>query len=118
MSEKEQFQSYLTELRRGSLTLAVLGCLFDSHYGYELLQTMQEQGVEIEANTLYPLLRRLENQGLLGSVWDTSESRPRKYYLISEKGRQVFSELLLEWDKMQYSIEKICRRGKNEIHNH
>jgi len=113
MSEKEQFQNLITELRRGSLTLAVLGCLNQAHYGYALLQTMQEKGIDIEANTLYPLLRRLESQGLLSSDWDTSESRPRKYYSISDKGHMVFQELISEWKKMQKSIDDIC--GKDEF---
>lgn len=108
MPDNEQFQSFLTELRRGSLTLAVLGCLKKPYYGYALLQVMQEKLIDIEANTLYPLLRRLESQGLLASEWDTSESRPRKYYTISEKGKQVYKELLAEWKKMQISMETIC----------
>jgi predicted transcriptional regulator len=83
MSDKEQLQSLITELKRGSLTLAVLGSLKQPYYGYALLQTLQSQNIEIEANTLYPLLRRLESQGLLISDWDTSESRPRKYYTVS-----------------------------------
>lgn len=112
MSEKEQFQSLITELRRGSLTLAVLGCLKQPHYGYALLQTMQEKDIDIEANTLYPLLRRLESQGLLISDWDTSESRPRKYYTVSEKGKTVYGELMAEWKKMQNSIDIICGKGE------
>lgn len=108
MSEKEQIQNFITELRRGSLTLAVLGCLKQSYYGYALLQTMQGEHIDIEANTLYPLLRRLESQGLLVSDWDTSESRPRKYYSINEKGETVYKELLKEWKRMQRSIESIC----------
>ena len=112
MSEKEQFQSFITELRRGSLTLAVLGCLTQPHYGYALLQTMQEKDIDIEANTLYPLLRRLESQALLVSDWDTSESRPRKYYKVSDKGTYVYKELMSEWKRMQNSIENIC--GKDE----
>lgn len=110
MSENEQFQSFITELRRGSLTLAVLGCLKQPHYGYALLQTMQEKNIDIEANTLYPLLRRLESQGLLVSDWDTSESRPRKYYTLSEKGKTVYKSLIVEWKKMHSSIENICGR--------
>ena len=78
MSEFDTIQNFLTELRRGSLTLAVLGSLREPRYGYALLQTLQEQSIDIEANTLYPLLRRLESQELLTSDWDTSESRPRK----------------------------------------
>lgn len=114
MSENEQIQNFITELRRGSLTLAVLGCLKEPHYGYALLQTMQEKHIDIEANTLYPLLRRLESQGLLVSDWDTSESRPRKYYTINEKGEMVYKELMAEWKKMQSNIESIC--GK-DAHN-
>lgn len=110
--EKEQLQSFMTELRRGSLTLAVLGCLKQPHYGYALLQTMQERGMDIEANTLYPLLRRLESQDLLVSDWDTSESRPRKYYTLSEKGGLIYQELLVEWKKMQSSMETIIGRDE------
>jgi len=112
MPDNEQMQSFLTELRRGSLTLAVLGCLKEPHYGYALLQTLQSKGIDIEANTLYPLLRRLDGQGLLVSDWDTSESRPRKYYTVSDMGKAVYRELLTEWERMQQSIAVIC--GKDE----
>ncbi len=108
MSESEFVQSFITELRRGSLTLAALGCLKQPHYGYALLQKMQEKRIDIEANTLYPLLRRLESQGLLVSDWDTSESRPRKYYRINEQGGMVYRELLREWKLIQGNIESVC----------
>ncbi len=108
MPVNEPIQNFITELRRGSLTLAVLGCLKRSHYGYALLETMQKKQIDIEANTLYPLLRRLESQGLLVSDWNTSESRPRKYYTISEKGELVYKELSAEWRKLQNNIESIC----------
>lgn len=108
-----EIQNFITELRRGSLTLAVLGCLQRSHYGYALLETMQEKKIDIEANTLYPLLRRLESQGLLVSDWNTSESRPRKYYTISKKGELVYKELIEEWKKLQDNIESICREGNH-----
>ena len=111
MADREQFNNLITELRRGSLTLAVLGCLRQPHYGYALLQTMQERQIDIEANTLYPLLRRLEKQGLLSSDWDTSESRPRKYYTVSETGAAAYEELLAEWEKMQQSMQVICGEG-------
>lgn len=113
MPENEQLQSFITELRRGTLTLAVLGCLRKPRYGYALLQTMQQENIEIEANTLYPLLRRLESQGLLISDWDTSESRPRKYYTVSARGEAVLQELLVEWDKMQESITSVCGKDGN-----
>jgi DNA-binding PadR family transcriptional regulator len=112
MPENEQIQGLLTELRRGSLTLAVLGSLRTPRYGYALLQVLQDKGIEMEANTLYPLLRRLETQGLLSSDWDTSESRPRKYYSLSARGETVYHELLKEWDRMQRSIASVC--GKEE----
>jgi DNA-binding PadR family transcriptional regulator len=99
------FQSYITEFRRGSLTMATLLCLRTPHYGYALLQTMQGLGIDIEANTLYPLLRRLEEQGLLTSSWDVSEKHPRKYYNVSGKGEEVLVVLLAEWEKMQKSID-------------
>ena len=108
MNENEPLQNYITELRRGSLTMAVLGCLGKPSYGYALLQQMQQMNVDIEANTLYPLLRRLESQGLLSSDWDTTESRPRKYYTINNAGRSVLSGLLGEWEKMRISMERIC----------
>ena len=108
MPENELHQNFVTELRRGSLTMAVLGCLKTPHYGYALLQTLQQKGVDIEANTLYPLLRRLESQGLLSSSWDTSESRPRKYYTINRNGEDVLAGLLAEWEKMQVCMRMIC----------
>jgi DNA-binding PadR family transcriptional regulator len=113
MTETDPIQSFVTELRRGSLTLAVLGCLTKPHYGYDLLQTLQSKGIDIEANTLYPLLRRLDGQKILTSHWDTTESRPRKYYAISEKGLPIYAELLDEWMKMQRSILHICGGDEN-----
>ena len=108
MPELDTMQNLLTELRRGSLTLAVLGSLREPRYGYALLQTLQEQHIDFEANTLYPLLRRLESQELLTSDWDTSESRPRKYYTVSKLGRDTYELLLTEWGNMQKSIAAIC----------
>ena len=113
MPENETLQSLVTELRRGTLTLAVLGALRKPRYGYALLQTMQQENIEIEANTLYPLLRRLESQGLLSSDWDTSESRPRKYYTVSPEGREAFEALMREWESMQKSMEAICGKGND-----
>ena len=113
MPENDTMQNFLTELHRGSLTLAVLGSLREPRYGYALLQTLQEQNIDIEANTLYPLLRRLESQELLTSDWDTSESRPRKYYTVSAKGKVVLAQLLIEWGNMQRSIEDICGKGED-----
>lgn len=112
MGDENLHQSFVTELRRGSLTLAVLACLETPHYGYALLTTMQEKGIDIEANTLYPLLRRLEAQEILTSDWDTTGSRPRKYYAVSLKGKRILKELLVEWKTLQQSIENILEEGK------
>ena len=87
--------------------MATLLYLRQSHYGYALLQKMQEGGISIEANTLYPLLRRLEEQGLLTSSWDVSESRPRKYYVISYRGEEVLTVLMSEWERLTKSIDSI-----------
>jgi DNA-binding PadR family transcriptional regulator len=85
----------------------VLGALQKPFYGYALLQVLQEQGIDMEANTLYPLMRRLESQGLLTSHWDTTETRPRKFYVISEEGTSLLQILLEEWHKLQKQITAI-----------
>ena len=81
--------SLSTELRRGTLTLAVLSQLRTPQYGYSLVQLLEKSDIAIEQSTLYPLLRRLEKQELVTSSWDTSESRPRKYYVLSEYGLEI-----------------------------
>lgn len=89
--------SLTTELRRGTLTLAVLSQLQNPQYGYSLVQLLEGSGIAIDQSTLYPLLRRLEKQELVSSSWDTSESRPRKYYVLSEYGLEIFLQLKKEW---------------------
>lgn len=101
--------SLMTELRRGTLTLAVLSQLRTPQYGYSLVQLLEESGITIDQSTLYPLLRRLEKQELVSSSWDTSESRPRKYYVLSEYGLKIFLQLKREWlknSKELYSLLK------------
>lgn len=92
------------ELKRGTLVLSVLLCTDERAYGYALVSRLQEKGVDIEQNTLYPLLRRLEKQGLLDSAWDTSDSRPRRYYIISEEGTRIRSSLVAVWNDMNRAI--------------
>ena len=89
--------SLMTELRRGTLTLAVLSRLQAPQYGYSLVQSLEDSGIPIEQSTLYPLLRRLEKQELVTSYWDTTESRPRKYYLLSDFGKVIYAQLKEEW---------------------
>lgn len=105
--DDELLQGLIVDLRRGTLVLIVLSSLSQSKYGYSLLQDMENQGIRIEANTLYPLLRRLESQGLLQSQWDTAEARPRKYYTLSDRGRMLHTQLRDEWRRMTREIENL-----------
>ncbi len=97
----------LQELKRGSLVLTVLLNSAEPCYGYSMVNNLSEAGIDIEQNTLYPLLRRLEKQGLLESSWDTTESRPRKYYTISSEGKKIRDSLCKQWKKTNSVIEKM-----------
>jgi len=110
--DKTLLQNLSTELRRGTQTLAVLSQLSKMEYGYSLLQSLEEKNVAIEAGTLYPLLRRLESQGLLISEWDVSESRPRKYYLLSEDGKMIFQRLKNEWNSIVDEMNILFKEEK------
>lgn len=88
----------IQELRRGTITLAVLSQLKKPQYGYSLVVLMNEKGFDIEANTLYPLLRRLEKQGILDSMWNTDGSKPRKFYKLSEAGQDIYIKLCEAWN--------------------
>ena len=111
MNEKERhtlIENLGQELRRGSLVLVVLLESDEPRYGYALVERLQSRGIEVEQNTLYPLLRRLESQGLLTSNWDTTTSRPRKYYRISADGLAVAESLLEEWRHLGTVIDGIA----------
>ena len=99
--------SLSTELRRGTLTLAVLSQLQTQQYGYSLVQLLEKSGIAIEQSTLYPLLRRLEKQELVESIWDTTESRPRKYYILTDFGVEVYDKLKEEWIKNSKELYKL-----------
>lgn len=101
--------SMITELRRGTLTLAVLSQLRTPRYGYSLVQLLEESGVSIDQSTLYPLLRRLEKQELVESSWDTTESRPRKYYVLSKYGIEVLEQLKEEWEKTTRELQTLLK---------
>lgn len=96
-----------TELRRGTLTLAVLSQLNTPQYGYSLVQLLEKSGIMIDQSTLYPLLRRLEKQKLVTSIWDTEQSRPRKYYQISNYGIDIYCQLKAEWEKMNEELRAL-----------
>lgn len=95
----------LVELRRGVLVLAVLSQLRQRQYGYSLRQALAEGGMPVEEGTLYPLLRRLEAQGLLASEWDTATSPPRRYYRLNAEGERALADLAQAWRAQVEAIE-------------
>ena len=107
MDSTEILKNLTLELRRGTLLLSVLSQLKQPQYGYSLLQHLSDRGVDIEQNTLYPLLRRLEQQGLLTSDWSLEESRPRRYYVLSELGTEVLKQLTDQWQHMVKTITQL-----------
>ncbi|MFE7062896.1 PadR family transcriptional regulator [Sutcliffiella sp. NPDC057660] len=107
--DRSLLTSLSTELRRGTLTLAVLSQLRTPQYGYSLVQLLEESGISIEQSTLYPLLRRLEKQELVTSSWDHTESRPRRYYVLSEFGKEILQQLKAEWDKMSQELTMLLK---------
>lgn len=107
-------QNLALELRRGTLVLTVLSQLEEQQYGYSLKQRLADQGVDIDQGTLYPLLRRLEKQGLLTSEWSLTESRPRRYYVLNAAGQEAFQTLKQEWYALARTLERIL--GKDEDH--
>lgn len=95
------------ELRRGVLVLAVLGSLKQAHYGYSLRRQLQEAGIDIDEGTLYPLIRRLADQGLLDSEWRQGEGRERRYYQLSKEGKKFLLNLTSEWQQLNHHLGKI-----------
>ncbi len=102
-----------TEMNRGFLQIFVLALLEKDMYGYAMVRTIRNLNYEVEENTLYPLLRRLEKNGWIKSKWDVSEDRPRKFYGITDEGRSLRAELLGIWRKQ----DQILRQLTEEI-NH
>lgn len=107
MPDAELVSSHLQELRRGTVVLACLRLLQKPNYGYALLELLNRHGFAVDANTLYPLLRRLEKQGLLTSHWNTEESRPRKFYRTSGDGLEVAAALHDEWDALTDALRAL-----------
>ena len=101
------FENLRLELRRGCLTLAVLVELRREHYGYTLRKDLAEQGLVMDESTLYPLLRRLETQGMLVSEWREEDKRNKRFYRLSTDGEQMLGQLLDEWQAINASINKI-----------
>jgi len=101
------------ELRRGCLVVAVLAELRNEQYGYTLRKALAEHGMEIDEGTLYPLLRRLEAQGLLASEWREEDKRNKRFYRISRDGKAVLKQMLAEWESLGTSLDAIL---KGEAH--
>lgn len=101
------------ELRRGSLVLAVLVALRTEQYGYTLRKALAEHAMEIDEGTLYPLLRRLESQGLLVSQWREEDKRNKRFYRLSADGKKILKQLLAEWTSMNSSLTEILKESHN-----
>ena len=108
--DDDLFEKMRIELRRGSLVLAVLGALREERYGYTLRQSLEEAGLPIDEGALYPLLRRLETQGLLTSEWREDAKRTKRFYRLSPVGVETLAQLLGEWNAISESILRITER--------
>ncbi len=109
MENSELVQNMVLELRRGLISIAVLSQLAEEQYGYSLLKALSQKGLEVDQSTLYPLLRRLESQGLLQSDWRiVDEARPRRYYVITPQGRAVLDQLKREWEKLSSAMRAMA----------
>lgn len=109
-----QLDKMRLELRRGVLVLAVLASLKQPHYGYSLRKQLQDGGIDIDEGTLYPLIRRLAEQGLLDSEWQLGEGRERRYYQISEMGAGLLSQLSDEWQQLNGALSKLLATNTKE----
>jgi DNA-binding PadR family transcriptional regulator len=108
MENDELVQNILLELRRATLSIAVLSQLSKEEYGYSLLKALSDLGLDVDQSTLYPLLRRLESQGLLQSDWRiVDDARPRRYYVISAQGKTVLAKLKKEWSAMVKTMSQM-----------
>jgi DNA-binding PadR family transcriptional regulator len=110
---QEIIRNLTLELKRGTLVLGVLSQLRAPQYGYSLVESMAEKNSPIDPGTLYPLLRRLEKQGLLTAEWETSGTKPRKYYMLSAAGEEVYATLREEWENLQISVKNLIGWGEN-----
>jgi DNA-binding PadR family transcriptional regulator len=116
MNEDTSYSAYdnlASELRRGVLVLAVLAQCDEVQYGYSLKQQLSAAGLDINEGTLYPLLRRLEGQGLLASEWLVTEDRPRRYYKLSPAGAEVLQKLIREWQDLVGVVARVLPEKEN-----
>jgi DNA-binding PadR family transcriptional regulator len=110
MPEKAEILKNLNlELRKGTLVLAVLSQLKQKHYGYSLVETLNAKGLKIDQNTLYPLLRRLDKQGILDSTWEVVDPRPRKYYQLNSTGLEILHQLSKDYNENYQVISTMLK---------
>ena len=107
MNVDEVVSGLVLELRRGTLILLVLSQMKEPTYGYNLVKKLNDRDIPMDANTLYPLMRRLEGQGLLVSQWDTGEGKPRKYYQITLEGLEVLEKTKKYWDTFSKNVNSM-----------
>lgn len=112
MDNIHNIDNLLLEMRRGIIVLAVLSQCDAEQYGYSLMKGLSEKGLEIDQGTLYPLLRRLETQGLLSSSWRLEDARPRRYYVISQEGQKILPKLIEEWESMVRMMNRMLGTNK------
>ncbi|WP_224784724.1 PadR family transcriptional regulator [Marinihelvus fidelis] len=103
----DYLETLRSEMRRGAIVLAVLGQLRREHYGYSLRKALADQGLSVEEGTLYPLVRRLEQQGLLASEWRVENKRRKRFYRLSDEGRIVFEQLSQDWAAIDASLRAL-----------
>lgn len=108
---QSQLDKIRLELRRGVLVLAVLSLLKTPHYGYSLRKQLNDSGVDIDEGTLYPLIRRLAEQGLLDSQWQHAEGRERRYYQLNATGSQILQQLTLEWQQLSQTMQQLLQES-------
>ena len=113
-ADADVYESLRLELRRGSLILAVLGLLRAEHYGYTLRKALAARGVEIDEGALYPMLRRLDSQGLLTSTWREEDKRNKRFYRLSPDGEALLQRLERDWRALNLSIEGILEEERDE----
>jgi len=109
----ESFENLRLELRRGCLVLAVLAALRTEQYGYTLRKTLGDHGLAIDESTLYPLLRRLESQGLLQSQWREEDKRNKRFYVVTQEGALILRQLLTEWQEIDASLHAVLKEDSH-----
>lgn len=112
--DQETLDKLRLEMRRGVIVLAVLARLRQEHYGYSLRKTLKKQGIDIDEGTLYPLIRRLEKQGLLVSEWREENKRKKRFYILSDTGLEVLQRMSEEWLTLNEGVERVLGNSKED----